>query len=126
MLPEGAILRNPACNVGLYNTLKIKACQRYAFSLKKNIHHIVMSYIQSIYHIVFRTYRSERQSMQNMSANSTPLLWNRLKISKTDDFWERVPLARHCRYAQLPPTLHVGLLKIAPSGSISKPLALIL
>ena len=35
MLPEGAILRNPACNVGLYNTLKIKACQRYAFSSKK-------------------------------------------------------------------------------------------
>ena len=34
-LPEGAILHNHACNVGLHNAPKIKACQRYAFSSKK-------------------------------------------------------------------------------------------
>ena len=65
MLPEGAVFSNPTYNVGLRSILCTIACRRHALLSndmvsQHPIHYTVMSYIQSIYHIIFRTYRSEK------------------------------------------------------------------
>lgn len=57
MLSERATLNNPTRQCGDRTDRNKKACRRHAlFTKGYKTHRHIMSYIQSLYHIVFRTY----------------------------------------------------------------------